>query len=92
MAGNRTGALKARDKILAKDPDYYSKLGSIGGSKRLPKGFALMPHEKVQAAGRKGGALSKPYSKNPKPLPEHIDKRQAMMAKMIKSDKDVLGA
>lgn len=66
MSGNRIGGLKARDKNLAKDPDYYSKIGSRGGSKRLPKGFALMPFEKVQAAGKKGGEASRPYSKNPK--------------------------
>src|SRR5690606_17598024 len=92
MPGNRTGGLKTRDKNLAKDPDFYAKIGSIGGSKRFPKGFALMPHEKVVAASKKGGASSKPYSKNPKPLPEDNDARQEMIAKMIKSDKGIIGA
>lgn len=84
--------MKARDKNLARDPEFYSKIGSIGGSKRTPKGFAHMPFEKVSAAGKKGGASSKPYSKNPKPLPEENDARQNMITKMIKSDKGIAGA
>lgn len=31
MAGTKAGALKARDKNLARDPDFYGKIGRIKG-------------------------------------------------------------
>lgn len=39
--------------LLAKDPEYFSKLGKIGGSAKVKKGFALMPRYKAVEAGRK---------------------------------------
>ena len=38
--------------------DFYSKIGTIGGSKKVPKGFALN-RELASIAGRKGGKISK---------------------------------
>ena len=38
--------------------DFYSKIGTIGGSKKVPKGFAVNI-EIAKAAGRKGGKISK---------------------------------
>lgn len=32
MPGTAKGNRKTRDKLLAKDPDYYRKIGSKGGS------------------------------------------------------------
>lgn len=51
------GGKKTAAKNLAKDPDYYRKLGSLGGSKKWdgPRGFARMTREEVQAIGAKGG-------------------------------------
>lgn len=45
MPGNRIGGLKARDKNLASDPDFYKKIGHLGGSawSDKPKGFANNP-------------------------------------------------
>lgn len=40
MAGTREGALKAKAANLAKDPDYYTKLGKIGGKASKAGGFA----------------------------------------------------
>lgn len=55
MAGTSSGAKKARDANLAKDPNYYSKMGSKGGSTitKEPKGFAANP-ELAREAGEKG--------------------------------------
>jgi general stress protein YciG len=40
MAGNKIGGLKVKAKLLAKDPDYYKKLGKAGGQQSSPrKGF-----------------------------------------------------
>lgn len=54
MAGTRIGGLRARDKNLAKDPDFYRKIGSIGGRALVPKGFAS-DRGRAMEAGRKGG-------------------------------------
>ena len=63
MPGNRSGGLKARDKNLAKDPEWYSKIGALGGKKGgidgVIKGFAAMTPEKREAAGRLGGTRSR---------------------------------
>lgn len=60
MAGNRSGALKAKQKILAKDKDFYRKIGRLGGMAETfaPKGFACNP-ERAKIAGAKGGRISK---------------------------------
>ncbi len=38
---SKEGARKARDKNLAKDPDYYKNIGSVGGKAphSLPTGY-----------------------------------------------------
>ena len=58
MAGNKAGAAKARDKNLASDPDFYHKIGALGGSKGAKngaiKGFAAN-RELARTAGRLGG-------------------------------------
>lgn len=54
MAGNHTGGLRARDANLARDPDYYRKIGAIGGRALVPKGFAS-DRGRAMEAGRKGG-------------------------------------
>lgn len=60
MAGNRSGGLKAAQKNLASDPDFYRKIGAKGGSATPPfKGFAGMPLEKHLKASAKGGRKSR---------------------------------
>lgn len=51
----KAGAQKAKAKLLAKDPDYYKKLGQKGG--KATSGYAF-GHGKVNPseAGAKGGA------------------------------------
>lgn len=62
MAGNRSGGLKAKQKNLAKDPEYYKKLGRKGGSwtskPGKPKGFAAN-RDLASQAGRIGGVRSR---------------------------------
>lgn len=58
MAGTKAGGMKARDKNLAKDPDFYRNIGRRGGSAKVPKGFALNP-ELARTAAAKGGRISK---------------------------------
>ena len=53
MAGTRAGGLKAKAKILAENPDFYSEQGKIGGTKGTTGGFYNDP-EKARAAGIKG--------------------------------------
>lgn len=58
MTGTKIGALKARDKIKAKDPDFYKKIGKIGGQNSFTGGFAANP-ELARIAGSKGGKISR---------------------------------
>ena len=62
MAGNKEGARKAREKNLAKDPDFYKNIG--GQSWKNPDrsretGFALFPKEKHLELSKKGGQKTK---------------------------------
>lgn len=62
MSGTRAGGLKVREKNLAKDPDFYKRIGSIGGQNgRGPNytgGFAGN-RKLASEAGRKGGSISR---------------------------------
>lgn len=58
MAGTKAGGLKAAKKNLANDPDFYKKIGSIGGKKSTTGGFAAN-RELARIAGRKGGLISR---------------------------------
>lgn len=53
MAGTKLGGAKARDKMLANDPDHYRKIGAIGGRACVSKGFGTNP-ELAREAGYKG--------------------------------------
>jgi len=58
MAGNKEGGRKAAAKNLARDPDFYKRIGRIGGQKGTTGGFAAN-RELAREAGRKGGRISK---------------------------------
>lgn len=54
------GGLKARDKNLALDPDFYRKIGSAGGSAyHTSRGGFLKGSALASWAGRKGGTISR---------------------------------
>lgn len=54
MSGTRDGALRARDKNLERDPDFYRNIGRVGGSACVIKGFGAN-RALAREAGRKGG-------------------------------------
>ena len=65
MAGTKIGARKAAAKNLAKDPDFYKKIGSKGGKAGNTGGFAANP-ELARIAGRLGGLKSRRTKKESK--------------------------
>lgn len=64
MPGTKEGGLKARDRNLARDPEFYKRIGRLGGKapNKTPKGFAAN-RELASSAGKIGGAISKRGSK-----------------------------
>lgn len=72
MPGNKIGGQKTAARMLARDPDWYHKIGAMAHESwvkngRKPKGFAAMSPEKVSEAGRKGGAATRrKYKREPK--------------------------
>lgn len=58
MSGNLIGGRKARDTNLTKDPDFYKKIGHLGGKNGHTGGF-YNNHELAVSAGRKGGSISR---------------------------------
>lgn len=62
MAGTKAGGLKAAQKNLAKDPNFYAKIGAKGGKNGTTGGFAANP-ELARIAGAKGGRISRRKSK-----------------------------
>jgi len=65
ISATREGGLKARDKNLAKDPDFYKKIGAIGGKNGHTGGF-YANRKLASEAGRKGGSISRrtKYARN----------------------------
>ena len=62
MAGTVEGGLKAAAKNLAKDPNFYARIGAIGGKNGTTGGFAANP-ALARIAGAKGGRKSRRTSK-----------------------------
>lgn len=58
MGGNRAGGIAARDTNLANDPDFYKKIGTIGGSRSRTGGW-YANRDLASAAGRIGGMVSR---------------------------------
>lgn len=57
--GTHEGGLKTAETVKKRfGEDHYKSIGHKGGIACGRKGFAAMPKEKVQAAGRKGGKSS----------------------------------
>ena len=58
MAGTVAGGKKAAAKNLAKDPDFYRRIGKVGGGNGNTGGFAAN-RELARIAGAKGGRISR---------------------------------
>lgn len=65
MPGNKIGGKRAAaaNKRFHGD-DFYKRIGSLGGQKKVKKGFAMMSPEKIREAGKKGGTNSRRGKKN----------------------------
>ena len=74
MSGTVAGGLKAAQKNIASNPNFYSEIGGIGGRNGHSGGFASnmlcdgscdlddifgLEHKKAQCAGYKGGLKSR---------------------------------
>jgi len=55
MAGTKAGALKAKLKILEKNPNYYKEIGAKGGKNSSGYAFAHGKLDQIET-GRKGGS------------------------------------
>ena len=58
MAGTKLGGKKAAEKNLANDPNFYRRIGAIGGKKGTTGGF-FANRELARTAGAKGGKISR---------------------------------
>jgi general stress protein YciG len=58
VAGTKAGAAKATAKILARDPNFFKRIGKRGGSNGNTGGFAAN-RELASVAGTKGGRISR---------------------------------
>lgn len=61
MAGSRIGGLKAKEANLKKDPNWYSTIGRIGGTRSKGGGFAAgeAGRERARKVGSIGGKISR---------------------------------
>lgn len=58
MSGTKIGAKKTAKKNLERDPDFYKKIGAIGGKRGTTGGF-YNNSELASRAGKIGGKISK---------------------------------
>lgn len=65
MPGTKARAAKAVATIKAKDPDFFRRVGAIGGKNGRTGGFAAN-RELARIAGAKGGRTSKRRPAAPK--------------------------
>jgi len=63
MGGNRTGGLKAAATNMKNDPDFYKKIGAIGGKNGKTGGF-YANRELARIAGARGGRVSRRTKKS----------------------------
>lgn len=65
MSGTISGGRKAAAKNIAKDPNFYARIGAVGGKNSRTGGFAANP-ELARIAGAKGGRISRRGKKTDK--------------------------
>ena len=97
MAGTKAGALKSRATILAKDPEFYKRIGQKGGQNGRTGGFActevgndgLTGAERAKIAGAKGGKISRRGSSKVKKINvRNIDESSAHICVIKVGDED----
>lgn len=57
MAGSRSGGLKAAEANIRRDPDFYRKIGAMGGRNGHTGGFASEKVGKDGLTGRQRASL-----------------------------------
>ena len=62
MAGTKAGGLKAKEKNLKNNPNFYAEIGSKGGKNGHTGGFAAN-RELARIAGALGGSRKKGFKK-----------------------------
>lgn len=70
MSGTVNGGLKAADKNKKSDPNFYKKIGKLGGSKSHGGGFSdqrvgkdgLTGRQRASIVGKLGGKKSRKHS------------------------------
>ena len=62
MTQTKLGAKKSVAKILARDPDHFKRIGSVGGKKGRGHAFAHGLADPIES-GRKGGTISRKTKK-----------------------------
>lgn len=67
MSGTASGGIKAKIKNLSKDPDFYKRIGAIGGRNGKTGGF-FKDRELARKAGAIGGKISRRRPKVDKEL------------------------
>ena len=95
MSGTKEGGLKAKQKILEKHgEDFFKTIGSKGGKRCVPKGFATNK-ELAREAGRKGGSVGgkakvkKGFATNPT-LASKLGKKGGSSGKRISQHNQLL--
>ena len=73
MAGTRAGGLKAKEKNLAKNPNFYREIGRKGGQNGTTGGFYNNP-ELAKMAGTRGGTISR-RSEHLAPVPLEVRRK-----------------
>lgn len=60
MSGTREGGIKSREANLARDPDFYKKMGEKGGKAKVStKGFGSWDREKLVKMASENGKKNK---------------------------------
>ena len=89
--------MKARATILAKNPDFYKRIGKKGGMRSTTGGFActevgddgLTGAERAKIAGAKGGRISRRGSKKAMKINvRNVDENSAHICVVKVGDED----
>lgn len=66
MAGTKEGGKRAAQKNLARDPNFYARIGAMGGKNGKTGGFAAgdAGRERARVYGAIGGRISRRTKKN----------------------------
>lgn len=76
MGGTKEGGQLAKQKNLAKDPDFYHKIGALGGKMPCVGNGGFRNADLAKRAGKLGGAKSRRGKSSDPVLPKGIESEQ----------------